>query len=95
MGKTDAREKARGLALARYRLRWHLPVYVLVNLGLVVIWWSTGSGFFWPAFPILFWGIGVFLHYLSAYRSNGNTWIDRETEDILREPTGQLGRPGP
>ena len=59
MSGTGARERARELALARYRLRWHLPVYVLVNAGLVLIWWTSGAGFFWPAFPIVFWGLGV------------------------------------
>lgn len=85
MGETGARERARELALARYRFRWHLPVYVLVSVGFVVIWQTTGAGFFWPAFPIAFWGLGVVLHYLSAYRSAGSAWVDRETERVLRE----------
>jgi hypothetical protein len=38
-----------------------------------------------PAFPILFWGIGVVVHYLNAYRTREHAWIDRETERILRE----------
>jgi hypothetical protein len=27
----------------------------------------TGSGFFWPIFPILGWGVGVFFHGWDAY----------------------------
>ena len=84
MGETGAREEARELSLTRSRFRWHLPVYVLVNVGLVLAWWTTGAGFFWPAFPIGGWGIGVVLHYLSAYRSGGSAWIDRETERVLQ-----------
>jgi len=85
MAERGARERARELALARYSLRWHLPVYVLVNVGLVLVWWTGGAGFFWPAFPIFFWGIGVVLHYRSAYGSGGRAWIDRETERVLQE----------
>lgn len=32
--------------------------FVLINAMLVYI-WSTSGGFFWPLFPILFWGIGL------------------------------------
>ena len=40
----------------------HLAAYVLVNGGLIVIWAMTDAGFFWPVFPILGWGIGLFFH---------------------------------
>lgn len=85
MNDNDTRARARELARTRYRLRWHLVTYVLVNLGLVFTWWSTGQGYFWPAFPIFFWGIGLVAHYLRAYRTGEPEWIDRETERILHE----------
>jgi hypothetical protein len=37
----------------------HLAVYLAVNAFLVVIWFFTSAGFFWPIFPIAGWGIGV------------------------------------
>lgn len=41
----------------------HVFAYVLVNTLLVIIWATTNSGtFFWPMFPILGWGIGLFFH---------------------------------
>ncbi len=53
----DARlRRARMIAEARYGFRWHLAIYIIVNLGLVAIWYYTGAGFPWPLFPILFWG---------------------------------------
>lgn len=91
MDETDTRTTAHELAKARYSLRWHVLVYVLVNVGLLFIWWNSGMGFFWPAFPIFFWGIGVVVHYVSAYRSGGNAWIRRETETILRERHTESG----
>jgi hypothetical protein len=79
------RRRAREMAAARYGFRWHLPTYVLVNAFLVILWAYSGGGFFWPIFPLVFWGLGVLTHYWGAYRSMGTSWIDRETERILRE----------
>jgi hypothetical protein len=86
MGDEEVRKrKARQIAEARYGFLWHLPVYIFVNLALVAIWYYSGAGFPWPIFPIFFWGLGVFAHYMSAYRSAGGGWIERETEKILKE----------
>jgi hypothetical protein len=75
--------QARKIAELRYGFLWHLPIYVIVNLGLIGVWLFTGQGFFWPIFSIFFWGICLWGHYLSAYRTSGPGWIDRETERIL------------
>ncbi|MGE0227745.1 MAG: 2TM domain-containing protein [Dehalococcoidia bacterium] len=41
----------------------HLVSYVLVNAFLLVLWATvTGGGFFWPMFPLIGWGIGLFFH---------------------------------
>jgi hypothetical protein len=40
----------------------HVRAYVLVSLGLVAIWALTGTGYFWPLWPIMGWGIGVASH---------------------------------
>ena len=85
MSDRGAGERAREIALARYGLRWHVPVYVLVNIGLVFVWQATGAGFFWPIFPIVFWGLGVLLHYRDAYRPRESTWVSRETERVRHE----------
>jgi len=79
----ERRRRAREIAEARYGFRWHLPIYVLVNGFLIVIWAVSGLGFFWPIFPLVFWGFGLFAHYWGAYRSFSGSWIDRETEKIL------------
>jgi len=84
----ERKRRARQQAEARYGFLWHLPIYVVVNLGLVAIWFYSGQGFFWPAFPIIFWGLGVFSHYVAAYRRPGGSWINRETEKILKEEEG-------
>ena len=43
-------------------LKAHILAYVTVNLMLVGIWAVSGESFFWPAFPILGWGIGLSFH---------------------------------
>jgi hypothetical protein len=68
------------------------PYNMIVNLALVAIWYYSGAGFPWPIFPIFFWGLGVFAHYMSAYRSSGGGWIERETEKILRRED-ETGKP--
>jgi hypothetical protein len=93
MSTTDdeRRRYARRVAEARFGFRWHLPIYIIVNVGLVMIWlFSTGPASFpWPLFPIFFWGIGVFSHYMAAYHSSNAGWIERETDKILKEKEEQ------
>jgi 2TM domain len=48
--------------------RAHLLAYVLFNGSLMLIWALTGSGFFWPVFPLLAWGIGLVFHAWDIYR---------------------------
>ena len=46
----------------------HLLAYVLINGSLLIIWSLTGSGFFWPVFPMLAWGVGLVFHAWDIYR---------------------------
>jgi len=84
MSDEERKKQARKIAEERYGFRIHLPVYVLINGGLVGIWLYTG-GFPWPLFVIGFWGIGLVSHYFKAYRRAGKRWIEKETEKIERE----------
>jgi len=60
-----------------------LFAYVLVNAFLVGIWAVTGSGFFWPIFPILGWGLGIFFHAWDVYQRP-------PTEDQIRKEMDRL-----
>ncbi|OJW50133.1 MAG: hypothetical protein BGO67_02050 [Alphaproteobacteria bacterium 41-28] len=40
-------------------------IYVVVNLGLVLIWAISGGGYFWPIWVIVGWGIGLGVHAFS------------------------------
>jgi hypothetical protein len=82
--------RARQVAEARYGFRWHLPFYLIVNAGMVALWASSGGGFPWPLFSIVFWGMGLIAHYVAAYRTPGGQWIERETQRILAEKGRQV-----
>jgi hypothetical protein len=58
----------------------HLLIYVLVNTFVVVIWAVTSSGFFWPIFPIVGWGIGVVMNAWDVWRGD-----EFSEEEIARE----------
>lgn len=57
---------------AKQEFKVHLTSYLVVNGFLVVLWAVTGRGYFWPIWPMLGWGIGVFFHGLSL------RWADAE-----------------
>jgi hypothetical protein len=40
----------------------HRTVYAAVAVGMVVLWALCGGGYFWPMWPILGWGSGLFFH---------------------------------
>jgi hypothetical protein len=72
MSDTHTPEGLREQAFERVKKRrdfWpHLLVYLLVNTFVVVIWALTSRGvFFWPAFLMVGWGIGVVMHAWDAF----------------------------
>jgi len=81
-------EDLRQLAIRRIKkksdFKAHLLAFVLVNSVIVAIWAVTGSGFFWPIFPMLGWGIGVVFNAWDAYRRPEPTeqQIRREIENL-------------
>jgi len=58
----------------------HLLVYLLVNGFIVGIWAVTGSGFFWPIFPMVGWGVGLVMNGWEAFRDE-----DFSEEQIQQE----------
>ncbi|MGY5873474.1 MAG: 2TM domain-containing protein [Candidatus Thorarchaeota archaeon] len=80
------RQKAREIAETRYWFRWHVIIYIIVNIGLFGIWYLTGTiDFLWPLIPAVFWALGLIAHYMIAYRRVGGGWIEKETEKILQD----------
>lgn len=82
----ELREKALARLESKQEFYAHLLTYVLVNGMFVVIWAMSGSGFFWPIFPILGWGIGIAFHAWDTFRRGepSETRIQREMEHLRR-----------
>ena len=63
-------DQEREWAIKRIRAKrgfWtHLLAYVAVNAALVAIWALTFTGYFWPIWPMLGWGIGVVAHGITV-----------------------------
>jgi hypothetical protein len=65
---TDLRERALTQLRKKHEFHAHVAAYILVNSMLVAIYLLTDpGGFFWPIFPILGWGIGLFFHGWDVY----------------------------
>lgn len=64
-------ERSREAALRRLKakrdFRMHLGAYLIVNAMLVGIWALSGRENFWPAWVMLFWGVGLASSGWSAY----------------------------
>ena len=83
---TTPEQAARDQAVKRLKkqrdFRGHLLAYLLVNTLLVVIWATTSARFFWLAFVIAPWGLGVAMNAWEAYGRPGPSRkaIQREME---------------
>lgn len=44
----------------------HLTVYICINLFFNIWNWIDG-GEYWALFPLLFWGLGLGIHYLNVF----------------------------
>jgi hypothetical protein len=79
-------------AKERVGFRMHLRSYLIINLGLWLIWAITlfmvpyrpRLFFPWPLFATLGWGIGLVSHYLGVYRRGGQrNMVEEEYQKLL------------
>ena len=80
MEEESVREAARKRLEEKREFRTHLVTYVVVNTFLIGIWAVTGSGYFWPVWILLGWGIGIVLHAWNLYGQRPITDADIERE---------------
>ncbi len=69
----DLRQQAISRLEAKRDFLSHVAIFIGVSILLVAIWALTGTdNFFWPAIPIVAWGIfGIIPNYWTAYRQSG------------------------
>lgn len=75
---------------ARMGFLVHVAVYVVANVGFIVIWSLTGRGYPWFVWPALGWGIGLFAHAIGLLVGPGSEAerraIDREVRRLRIAP---------
>ncbi|MEZ5376904.1 MAG: 2TM domain-containing protein [Acidimicrobiales bacterium] len=84
----EQHEAALARLAARREFKTHVAVYVIVNLGLVVLWAATGAGYFWPIWVLLGWGIAVALNAWTVYIQRPITEDDIQAEMRRGHPPG-------
>jgi hypothetical protein len=77
-------EELRKLASERVHKRRdfaaHAVAYVVVNAMLIGIWAFTGAGYFWPAWVLFGWGVGLVLNFWDVYLRRPVTEHDIQQE---------------
>lgn len=71
---------ARKRVEARRGLSAHAVAYVVVNLFLVAVWALSGGGYFWPAWVLAGWGVGLALNAWEVLWRRPVTQADIERE---------------
>lgn len=74
------RAEAKRRVEAKRSFSSHLTSYVVVNAFLIMIWFVTGRGYFWPMWVLGGWGIGLVMHYWEAFRRRPITEADVDAE---------------
>jgi hypothetical protein len=84
----NAREAAIKRLKGRRDFAAHFVTYVVFNGAMVLIWYVTGRGYFWPGWLLGLWGAGLVMHAWDV-------WIRRPIteEDIRRELDRHSGNP--
>jgi fatty acid desaturase len=82
----DVRTQARKRLEKKRDFSAHVVAYVVVNLMLIGIWAFTGAGYFWPAWVLFGWGVGLVLNAWDVYFRREITEADVDRE-IARGPS--------
>jgi hypothetical protein len=82
------RAAARKRIEKRRNLQGGLVAYVIVNAFLVAVWAMTGGGYFWPAWVIAGWGVGMLLGLWDYLRG---PVTEQDVDDELRRSGTKSG----
>jgi len=81
------------VAKKRSSFKISLVIYFVINGFLVGLWYFTTGvhSYFWPAWPMLGWGMGIIFQYIDAYMNTGVFSEEREFEKMKRWKNWNLG----
>ena len=89
--KEDAYIRAKKRVEAMVGFYWHLAVYIVVNVFLILlIGLNSGSGFsgFGPYATAFFWGIGLLFHFIGVFGFSfvlGRNWEQKKIEEFMEK----------
>ena len=74
-------------AIKHRREFWnHVVAYCIVNIFLIVIWYVSGRGYFWPGWVLAGWGIGLAFNAWEVFgRGNKAISEDEIQREIVRQ----------
>jgi len=75
------------VAKKRAAAKMSLAIYVVINIFLIGLWYfTTGvNSYFWPAWPMLAWGLGMLLQFIDAYLGSGIFSEEKEFERLKQK----------
>jgi hypothetical protein len=75
------------LAKKRAGFKWSFGVYIVVNIFLIIAWIFSPAdhSYFWPAWSVFGWGIGIAFQYINAYHNGGNYFAEAEYEKLKKQ----------
>lgn len=66
--QVDVKKDQMSNSQKRQEFKSHLITFIAVNGFLILLNLFTSPGYFWAIFPLLGWGLGLFLHWMKAYK---------------------------
>jgi hypothetical protein len=72
--EVEAKKRQIFNAQRRREFKSHLVSFVAVNGFLVALNLFTSPSYFWSVFPLLAWGLGLFLHGMKVYQTKGESY---------------------
>ncbi len=68
----------------------HAITFLAGSVLMLLVWSSTGEGYFWPVWPITGWGAGLAVHASATFRSwrISEAAIQREMQKAMEGPLG-------
>ncbi len=88
MSTEDAlRKRAIRSIRAKRAFQLHLSIYIAISILLVIIDWFTRpiNTLTWAHFPILGWGLGVFINWYGVYRIAARSITESEIAEEMQK----------
>ncbi len=76
-------------AEARVGFKMHFKTYLIINILIWILWYffRARHGYydgFWPIYPTIGWGFGLFSHFMGVYGNSDNA-VEREFQKLKKE----------